>query len=480
MPRPASPRRAACTHDQRRIRSRSCPSSSARRSSRRSITRRSSIGLRSRTSEATSKAGSPTSGFGSIATQPSPCRSTFPPCRSWCRSTCGVGSARSSSTAGRTSGKSSAHSRAASASGRNGCSGRRLAPEAAEHARHGAGRLVLVHRPRARAGDEPLEQQRPALAVVLEDADGAVAVPAREGVGLVLRLRRSSGSASLRTTGVPSSRRAANTDAPVSPWSRPVERAAPTAGSAAASRTSVTARGGARRRTPRCGGGAAASAGTRAASDGGTAATRRRGSASTSRPDASTTASFSSALTAHTEYTRVPPGRTRAAAARTSASWSSGSGSARQRRSGRPASTPIPEHGASTSARSKPTSSSGSAEPVRLHDRDPVARRAARRSPAARSRGPDGARPRRPRPRASSPCRPAPRRGRACARRPARRPRGRRAARPRSAARSGPRRAPSRPRAGRGTRRARPDPARPAPRRGRGGRRSGAARSAPA
>ena len=59
----------------------------------------------------------------------------------------------------------------------------------------------------------------------------------------------------------------------------------------------------------------------------------------------------------------MPPGRTRSAAARSSSSWSSGSGSARQRRSGRPASTPRPEHGASTSARSKPSSSGGSAVP---------------------------------------------------------------------------------------------------------------------
>ena len=59
----------------------------------------------------------------------------------------------------------------------------------------------------------------------------------------------------------------------------------------------------------------------------------------------------------------MPPGRTRSAAARSSSSWSSGSGCARQRRSGRAASTPRPEHGASTSARSKPARSAGSARP---------------------------------------------------------------------------------------------------------------------
>ena len=75
------------------------------------------------------------------------------------------------------------------------------------------------------------------------------------------------------------------------------------------------------------------------------------------------TASHSSALMVQTEYTMVPPAFTRAAAARSRSSWSSGRGSARQRRSGRAFRTPSPEHGASTSARSKSTSSSGSARP---------------------------------------------------------------------------------------------------------------------
>ena len=133
----------------------------------------------------------------------------------------------------------------------------------------------------------------------------------------------------------------------------------------------------------------------------------------------------------------MPPGRTRSAAARSSASWSSGSGSPRQRRSGRELRTPSPEHGASTSARSKPPRPSGSsrasafttvrrrAEPPRvllqlarparvLLDRDHLRagrgelRRLARR---------------------------APRRGRGSARPAARRPRPRRAASPGSAAR---------------------------------------------
>ena len=51
-----------------------------------------------------------------------------------------------------------------------------------------------------------------------------------------------------------------------------------------------------------------------------------------------------------------PPGFTRSAATRSSSAWSSGSGRARQRRSGRPASTPRPEQGASTRTRSKPVS----------------------------------------------------------------------------------------------------------------------------
>ncbi len=66
----------------------------------------------------------------------------------------------------------------------------------------------------------------------------------------------------------------------------------------------------------------------------------------------------------------MPPGRTRSAAERSSASWRSGRGVARQRRSGRCARTPRPEHGASTSARSKPSSSGGRAVPSRLDDRD--------------------------------------------------------------------------------------------------------------
>ena len=56
----------------------------------------------------------------------------------------------------------------------------------------------------------------------------------------------------------------------------------------------------------------------------------------------------------------MPPGRTRSTATRRSSSCSSGSGSPRQRRSGRELRTPSPEHGASTSARSKPPRSSGS------------------------------------------------------------------------------------------------------------------------
>ena len=81
-----------------------------------------------------------------------------------------------------------------------------------------------------------------------------------------------------------------------------------------------------------CRGRPAASAGTPAGSDAGTAPSPR--SARPRRPDASTTRSASSELIVQTEYTIVPPGRTRAAAACSSSSWSSGSGCERQRRSG--------------------------------------------------------------------------------------------------------------------------------------------------
>ena len=66
----------------------------------------------------------------------------------------------------------------------------------------------------------------------------------------------------------------------------------------------------------------------------------------------------------------MPPGRTRSAAERSSASCSSGSGFARQRRSGRCDMTPRPEHGASTSARSKPSRLGGQLRPVGLDDGD--------------------------------------------------------------------------------------------------------------
>ena len=69
----------------------------------------------------------------------------------------------------------------------------------------------------------------------------------------------------------------------------------------------------------------------------------------------------------------MPPGRTRERAARRSSSWSSCSGSARQRRSGREASTPSPEHGASTSARSKPSRSGGRSRPSARTTRTSVA-----------------------------------------------------------------------------------------------------------
>ena len=89
----------------------------------------------------------------------------------------------------------------------------------------------------------------------------------------------------------------------------------------------------------------------------------------------------------------MPPGRTRSAAERSSASWRSGSGFARQRRSGRCARTPRPEHGASTSARSKPSSSGGSAVPSASTTRDVGRAPSSRGSRAARARGPGRSRP---------------------------------------------------------------------------------------
>ena len=117
--------------------------------------------------------------------------------------------------------------------------------------------------------------------------------------------------------------------------------------------------------------------------------------------------------------------------------------SARQRRSGRWLSTPRPEQGASTSARSKRSSSGGRRRPSATTTRTSVApsRRAVSSSSRARPRS---ARPRPPLPAASSPCRPARRRDREYARPRATRPRVRRAATRRSAARSGLRRAPPR------------------------------------
>ena len=74
----------------------------------------------------------------------------------------------------------------------------------------------------------------------------------------------------------------------------------------------------------------------------------------------------------------MPPGLVRSAAARSSSSCSSGSGCARQRRSGRRASTPSPEHGASTSARSKPRSSSSRTSALTTRTFGPSARRPSR------------------------------------------------------------------------------------------------------
>ncbi len=164
---------------------------------------------------------------------------------------------------------------------------------------------------------------------------------------------------------------------------------------------------------------------------------------------------------------------------RRSASWRSGSGVARQRRSGRCARTPRPEHGASTSARSKPSSSGGSAVPSasttvtseRPHRREVLAQLA--RAVPGRSRPPS------PRRAVAPSCRRAQRRGRARARRPARRRRVAASCEPRLCGQIRPARD-QRPRrrARPGTRRGRRSPPlRPEARRARDGRRSRAARS---
>ena len=115
---------------------------------------------------------------------------------------------------------------------------------------------------------------------------------------------------------------------------------------------------------------AAASAGTGpgVVAEAGHSAPRSSGS----RPEASTTASLSSALIVQTEYTTVPP--TSALRRHTQQRrLELGQGLARQRRSGRRARTPRPEHGASTSTRSKPARSSGSASASPLTTRTFVA-----------------------------------------------------------------------------------------------------------
>ena len=121
------------------------------------------------------------------------------------------------------------------------------------------------------------------------------------------------------------------------------------------------------------------------------------------------------------------------------------------------ASTPRPEHGASTSARSKPVELRRQRAPSASTTRTFVARRAARRSPRARARGLVSPRPRPPR-RASIVALPpgAAQRSSDALARPASRRRGRRAASRGSAARSAPPRAPARRRARRGTRPGRP------------------------
>ena len=155
-----------------------------------------------------------------------------------------------------------------------------------------------------------------------------------------------------------------------------------------------------------------------------------------------------------------PAGPDALAAARSSASWSSGSGSARQRRSGRRASTPRPEQGASTSARSNPRAPAGArARPPRRPRRS--SRRAARRSPRSSRARPALISTATTSPASASPCRRARRRGRASARPRASRRRRRRAGSRRSAARPAPRRAPPRRPARRAARPGRPDRLRP-------------------
>ena len=84
---------------------------------------------------------------------------------------------------------------------------------------------------------------------------------------------------------------------------------------------------------------------------------------STARPDASTTRLGLVCVDRADRVDDRAAGPHALGGRRSSSSWSSGSGCERQRRSGRAARTPSPEHGASTSARSKPVSSGGSERP---------------------------------------------------------------------------------------------------------------------
>ena len=91
----------------------------------------------------------------------------------------------------------------------------------------------------------------------------------------------------------------------------------------------------------------------------------------------SSTPSVSAAVSVHTLYTSTPPGATSCTAASTSSVWSvarrsTSSGCTRQRASGRRRSTPRPEHGASTSTRSKHAGAKAAGVPSAGHDEQQV------------------------------------------------------------------------------------------------------------
>ena len=162
---------------------------------------------RSRRSEAASKAGSPTSGLGSIASQPRSESSTLAPWRSWCRSVGGVASSPSSRHAthrlveqrpierpprglpvARQLLRPARRGHSTSSSNGSSADGDRRNPRSTPAAIAVASSSSSTsHKPCP--GLAPLDQERAALGIVLEQAHRSFAVPAGERRGLVLAVR---------------------------------------------------------------------------------------------------------------------------------------------------------------------------------------------------------------------------------------------------------------------------------------------------